>query len=290
MPDFRSARPEERYLRARISSQRNDPPSRLVTQAQLAKHWKKTGDYRRASLLLSFTLAAAENVHGVKSLEVARLCNQSGVLGKYTGNFDHSQRLYIRALMILRRELGPDHDSVATIYHNLGGLEHSRGNPELGEPWAAWSVEVRERLHGPDHPLVAADLAAWAPLLVGCGRLEEAEIQLQRALKIFEAVGDDYERAVTLHNMAALQHARGADREALAGYVQALVVKECVLGAHHPDLATSLVNLAGVCRRVGELDRAQRYLSRAVRILTPQVSSGHPTLAAARRGLDSLSR
>ncbi|MFB7867434.1 tetratricopeptide repeat protein [Streptomyces sp. NPDC056069] len=235
------------------------------------------------------TLAAAEGLYGTDSPEVARLCNQAGVVGKYTGDFDRAEGLYRRALAVFQHVYGAEHDSVATLYHNLGGLEHSRGRPQAGEPWSARSVEIRERLHGPDHPLVAADAAAWAPLLAGCGRLEEAETQLRRALGIFTAIGDEYEQAVTLHNLAALQQSRGAKREALAGYAGALAVKERALGTGHPDLAVTLVNLAALCRGNGEGHKARSYLERAIHILVPQVSADHPTLAAARRALESLS-
>ncbi|MFE5947170.1 tetratricopeptide repeat protein [Streptomyces sp. NPDC056480] len=260
-----------------------------MAQAELAECWRQTGDYRRASLLLALTLTASEDHFGEDSPEVAQLCNQAGVLGKYTGNFDYAERLYLRALGVFRRVYGPDHDSVATLYHNLGGLEHSRGKPQAGEPWSALSVEVRQRLHGPHHPLVAADIAAWAPLLADCGRLDDAEAQLCRALDIFESIGDDYEVAVTLHNLAALQYRRHSYRQSLAGSVRALVLKERLLGSNHPELATTLVNLAMACRSTGQEDRALRYLIRAVQILTPQVDPDHPTLAAARRALTSLS-
>lgn len=294
MPDIRTPRPAdssvpEASLRALILSKKNDPHARLWAQAELAEFWRVAGDYRRASLMLRLTLGTAETLYGRNSPEVARLCNQSGVVGKYTGDFIYAERVYHRALTILHRVYGPQHDAVATVYHNLGGLEHSRGHPETGEPWSALSVEIRQSLHGPDHPLVAADIAAWAPLLAGCGRLDEAEMQLRRALKIFEAAGDDYERAVTLHNLAALEQRRGAVREALADNVQALTIKLRLLGGGHPEIAMTLVNLGGLLYRTfDEPDRARRYLKHAVHILVPQVGPDHPTLLKARRTLDSL--
>ncbi|MFE5549567.1 tetratricopeptide repeat protein [Streptomyces sp. NPDC056534] len=282
------AQSAELSLRAHIVSSKGSPRVCLREQARLAEVWRLAGDYRRASLILLLTLGSAERVYGESSPEVARLCNQSGVVGKYTGNFGYAEEMYRRALVIFQRVYGSEHDSVAAVYHNLGGLEHSRGRPGEGEPWAALSVGMRERLHGPGHVLVAADAAAWAALLAGCGRLEEAETQLRRALRIFGAAGEEYEQAVTLHNLAALQQLGGEDRQALAGYAQALAAKERVLGGGHPELAPTLVNLAAVYRGAGDEERARLCLERAVRILAPQVAPGHPTLAAARRALESL--
>src|SRR5437899_2606067 len=77
---------------------------------------------------------------------------------------------------------------VATLYHNLGGLEHARGHFAGGEPWARQSVAIREQALGPDHPEVAADVAALAALLDGQGKWDEAEALYRRALAIFERV------------------------------------------------------------------------------------------------------
>ena len=45
--------------------------------------------------------------------------------------------------------IDPEHPDVATLYHNLGGLEHARGRYTRGEPWARRAVAVRERALGP---------------------------------------------------------------------------------------------------------------------------------------------
>ncbi|MFE5549917.1 tetratricopeptide repeat protein [Streptomyces sp. NPDC056534] len=159
---------------------------------------------------------------------------------------------------------------------------------EKGEPWAALSVGIRK-----------AAARVWlcaGGCCVGCAacglwpsRGKEAGAKLRRALRIFEAAGEDYEQAVTLHNLAALKQLRGEDRQALAGYAQALAVKERVLGGGHPELGPTLVNLAAAWPGIGDdEERARLCLERAVRILAPQVGAGHPTLAAACHTLESL--
>jgi hypothetical protein len=54
-------------------------------------------------------------------------------LCRYSGRFDEAERLYRRALAIMEKALGPEHVEVATLYHNLGGLEFSRGRYAPGE-------------------------------------------------------------------------------------------------------------------------------------------------------------
>ena len=53
---------------------------------------------------------------------------------------------------------------LAVLYHNLGGLEHARGAFASGKPLARRAVDIRTRTLGPEHPDVAADMAALAPL------------------------------------------------------------------------------------------------------------------------------
>ena len=85
----------------------------------------------------------------------------------------------------MKKTLGSAHPELATLYHNLGGLEHARGRYARGEPFARRSVALREQALGLDHPTVAADVAALAALLVGQGKYDEAEAFYQRALAIF---------------------------------------------------------------------------------------------------------
>ena len=75
--------------------------------------------------------------------------NGLAVVFKYTSRFNEAGRLYRSALAITKRTQGPNACAVASILHNLGGLEHSWGRFAKGEPFArrsvaAWpTIEVR---------------------------------------------------------------------------------------------------------------------------------------------------
>jgi tetratricopeptide (TPR) repeat protein len=104
---------------------------------------------------------------------------------------------------------GVDSSRAASLYHNLGGLEHARGRFAEGEPFARKSIELRQRVFDDDHPAVAHDLAALAALLDGQGKYDESEPLYARALEILTAeLGDEhYEIAVNLNNLAAIYQA-----------------------------------------------------------------------------------
>ncbi|MFJ7305185.1 tetratricopeptide repeat protein [Streptomyces sp. NPDC099088] len=279
--------PSEAALREAIVQRRHQPGERVRLQIKLARIWREQGDYARAGLLLSFTLPAAERWCGTDSLEVAATCNEWGVVGKYAGSFDRSKNLYHRALVILQHNYGHDHDSVASVCHNLGGLAHVRGEYREGEPWAARSVRIRSRLHGPDHPTVAGDRTAWAALLDGCDRLDEAEDELQKALRVLRQAntGPSYDIAVILQNLAAIHHRRGAIQDAIRGYERALAAKKTVVGPAHPGLAPTLISLASAYGQAGDSHQAIEHYTQAIQVLQPQTAADHPHLLSAQRGL-----
>lgn len=145
---------------------------------------------------------------------------------------------------------------------------------------------MRARLLGERHPRVAADLAAWAALVDGCGRPAEAEALLRNALAVSEAAygPEHHDVAAALHNLAALAHRRGDLDEARARYTRALAVKDAVLGPGHPESAITLINLGALHRARRRPDQAEACYGRAVEALR-RAAPDHPHLAAARRGL-----
>ena len=80
-------------------------------------------------------------------------------------------------------------------------------------------------------------------------RYDEAEKAWLLALQEAENFGPaDPRLATSLDNLALLYHAQGNYAEAEPLYQRALAIWEKALGAEHPDVATSLNNLAGFYR------------------------------------------
>src|SRR5262245_9215937 len=146
---------------------------RLQSLVRRGSELREAGRYHDAEPILRQALTLAEQDFGPNSLETARVLNELGVLGKYDGHFDSAAAEYNRALNIVALTTGANNEFAATLFHNLGGLEHARGRFAAGEPFARRSVEIREGLLGPDHPDTAADVAALAALLDGQHKYEE---------------------------------------------------------------------------------------------------------------------
>src|SRR5262249_11844830 len=120
------------------------------------------------------------------------------------GHFSDAWRLYRKALFITKRICGRENPELATIYHNLGGLEHACAKYARGEIFARRSVVLRKKAFGPDHPDVAADNAALAAILDAQGKRDEAEQLYVQDLAAFERVfgSESYEVAINLNAFA----------------------------------------------------------------------------------------
>jgi len=245
------------------------------------------GDYASAERELLDALALAEEQFGTWSIEAGGALNALGMTYKYWGHFDEGRRVYDRALELLVRGFGEEHPDVATLHHNLGGLEHARRDFDAAEPHARGAVELRRRLLGPDHLSTAEDEAAYAPILHALGRDVEAEALLRHALGILEReLGPDHPEVAGAWNN--LGSALEDPDEAAAAYRRSLDAKERSLGPEHPALAITLNNLAVNARRRGALEEAEALYRRALGILEGRVDPEHPNLVLTRANLERL--
>src|SRR5262249_43743627 len=121
------------------------PPQPLHVQVhhRLGELYRALGENRKADVILGSALTLARKVYGRDAVETCPLLNARAVLFKYQGRFSEAARLYRRALNLLTAAHGRDHPDLATIYHNLGGLEHARGRHAKGEPFARKAVALR---------------------------------------------------------------------------------------------------------------------------------------------------
>jgi len=260
---------------------------RLTTAGSVARC---RGSYREAEELLSEALEVAERTSGFRSLWVAEILNELGMVCKYFGRFDEGRRHYERALAIVLAELGPRAPDVAAIYHNLGGLEHACQDFRAAEPYAREAIRIRAQALGPEHIDVARDKAAHAAILAALGCREHAAAIFREAIGIFQSAGDEHEVAVNLNNLAAVVQDQGQLKEAERLYRQALRVKERTLGPAHPETALTFSNLAVNYERQGRHEDAERLFKRALELLEEHLQPGHPAIHACRRNYANLLR
>lgn len=90
------------------------------------------GQFVRAEPLLREALATAEQAPSSEGGALVEALNALG-LCKYLGRYDEARGHYERALALLEPAGAGDPDDIATLYHNLGGVEHARGHYAAGD-------------------------------------------------------------------------------------------------------------------------------------------------------------
>lgn len=221
---------------------------RLETLARLGNLHRHLAHYVAAEKFLKRALALAIATFGEASDNASNARNNLGILYKYTGNFDAAKILYETALQNIEREHGREHISTASLYHNLGGLEHARGDFVAGEEPARKAWEIRANALGSHHPDALADAVAYAGVLDGLERYDESEKIYREALVEYEKIypAEHYEIAALLNNLGNVCYAREKFDQAEQCFQRALHIQQKILGAQHPDVALSYNNLGVV--------------------------------------------
>lgn len=190
-------------------------------------------------------------IEGAAALAAAARLNAQGIRDKAAADYDAAEPRYRRALALVQEAAPDDRDAVATIHHNLAGLDHARGEHRRGETAARHGIEVRLRGRA-DAAAVAADLIALAALVQGQRRFEESERLYLAGLELLRLVPspDHFEIAVALGGLGVQYSLCGRHREAIRLLKRSVALKAAVLPPGHPSLELALRNLAGAHRRM----------------------------------------
>lgn len=262
-----------------------------MSPATLGLRLRAQGEFARAEPLLRAALAGAEAAEtGAADGALVAALNHLGLLSKDLGRYQEAREHYRRALALLERRGGADPDDVATLYHNLGGIEHARGDYAAAEVLARRGLVLRTSLGRADDCLLAADQVALAAILDGLARHDEAERLYLEAVAIFERSPGDHaaDMAVALSDLGAQDAERGRFQQATERITRALELKRRTLGRRHPDTAVTLNNLAVVARRAGALERAAALSAEALGIFEETLPGDHPRLAVCRRNAEAF--
>jgi CHAT domain-containing protein/Tfp pilus assembly protein PilF len=95
-------------------------------------------------------------------------------------------------------------------------------------------------------------------------------------------------KAEHLWQQAAQLNQQGRYAEAIPLAQQALEIEERILGAHHPDVATVLNNLALLYQKQGNYTQAEPLFQRALSIYEAALGANHPLVATALNNLAEL--
>ena len=164
------------------------------------------------------------------------------------------------------------------------------GQHDEAMPLVERSLEIREKILGPDHRDVAAALNALANTYWNKGEYAKAEPLYLRALTIFEkALGPEDPRvAITLNNLAALYWNKGEYVKAEPFAERALAIMERAFGREHPNVAMAVNCLAIIHSSRGDYAKAEPLVGRALAIWERTLGPEHPNVGVALSNLANV--
>jgi CHAT domain-containing protein/tetratricopeptide (TPR) repeat protein len=175
-----------------------------------------------------------------------------------------------------------ENEDYALIANFLAVVYSRQGRYSEAEPLYKHVLAIREKILGPNHPLVAASLDNLATLYGGQGRYTEAEPLFKRALAIFTKVlkPDDPDLALSLNNLGELYYSQGRYSDAEPLFKRALAIREKALGQDDPRVAASLDELGLLFGSEGRYAEAEPLVKRSVAIREKALGPDHPDLAS----------
>ncbi|MEM9455659.1 MAG: serine/threonine-protein kinase [Myxococcota bacterium] len=191
----------------------------------------------------------------------------------------------VARLAASRAEAAMVGDRVAsTLAFQQGALRVHQGRYAEAHPYLQRARQLRVRLYGPGHPLVAQADNGLGVTLYRDGRRDEALEAFGRAIAGFEAaLGPDHPRlAAVYNNLGNFWMAAGRYDEAYANLTRSADINVANFPPDHLNHALAHHNLAMVAEALGERHKALRHYERAEQVRRIHLGEEHPDVLRVR--------
>jgi tetratricopeptide (TPR) repeat protein len=226
-------------------------------------------------------LAIRETALGANNAAVGESLNNLALVYADQRKYGEAEELYKRALAVREQALGTTHPAVGQTLNNLARVYRDQGKYGDAERLYKRALMVREQALGPSHPDVAATRSDLAAVPSEQGRHEEEETKA-------EGVTPAAAQALHSRGLAAWREGKYSEAEGL--YKRALAIREQALGASHPDVGTTLNNLALVYRAQGKYGEAEGLLKHALVTREQALGASHPAVGQTLTNLANVYR
>ena len=253
----------ERALALREATLGSDNPSTISTINNIAVTYGSTGDYAKAKALLADALVRRERALGKEHPLVAEALGNLGAMHTNLGEYDEARAVLERAQSLQAKTAGLE---LANTLAHLAAVESATHHGAKAVELLERALEIRERVAGPEHKIVAETLVNLGTEHFLVGDLARAEAMFQRAKEIFEkAFGDAHPGvAAALNNLGDVALESGRYDDAAPLYERANAIWSASYGPNHPHAATALAHWGTARLRQGRPAEARPLLERAV--------------------------
>lgn len=237
--------------------------------------------------------------HKFVFIEAGRLLYETGCYLHARALNEQAEPLFQKALEIRKQVLGFKHPDTADTLQDLAWLYLDQGKYEKAAPRYRLAFYIRCKELGAKDPKTAYTLQCLARVYKEQDQYKQAEPLLKNAQEIFKQVSGDIDAntACILHYLAwfykyisqytqSTQLFYAAQSEQL--FQKALETREQVLGAEHPDSASTLHDLARLYQDQGKYDQAEPLFQKALEIREQQLGPEHPNTTTVRENYNAL--
>jgi CHAT domain-containing protein/tetratricopeptide (TPR) repeat protein len=235
-----------------------------------------------ALLALAGRVAARlERELGPRHPDLAEALVMLGRLRLARGDLVAADSVLARAVAVRRVARRPDERATAVT---LGWWAEAQRVTKQGERAVASATEALAALARAVPRDTAGEVRVLNTLgntLAERGEVSRARDELERAVRLGEALADSTQLARSLRNLGRALFMIGDHAATEQAMTRAAAIQERVLGPDHPDLATTCYMASFAASRGGDFLAARRYAERALAIREHVFGPDHGTVAAA---------
>jgi tetratricopeptide (TPR) repeat protein len=244
-----------------------DHPDIAKTLSELASAYDILGDAKACEAANRRAIAILESALSPTHPELVVSRTNLGLYLAYQNDLPQAITEFERALEIAKIALDPKHHYRGTIESNLGAALLAKGELELARAHLEIGLDITEAKKGHDAPEVARVLASLGELYLAQGNPQAALPPLERALTIADGAEAFEEERIAILNVLGEVQLRLENTTDSAKYFELARSAQTAINDQHPRLATSLVGLAELALREGQLDKAIEQAQQAVSIM-----------------------
>ena len=195
--------------------------------------------------------------------------------------FDHSLQIYRRILLLQTKELGDDHEDLASTYLSIGLVLGAMGDTDESLAQLERALEIQEGFLGSDHIELAKTYGEIGRMLSKKGDFAGALKQHEKALEIRETkLGRDHFLVIaSLQDIGRAHVERGDFKSAESEYRKALKIQETLLGNVHSDVASTRALIGTTLCQRGDVGKAMEEHRLALSIRETNLGKNHPVTA-----------
>lgn len=285
-PGLRLAQPVEQEAR-KLGLDALRAESLLV----LARLRDRLGEHAAAEEDLFEAMALAQ-ARGLDALVAEISVELVVVLGPHLRRFADAHRWEKLAQASLVRAGLSGQEQEARLLFNTGIIANFESAHDVALRSYQKALEIRERLYGPDHFLVAEVLANLAAASVDANRLDEARVSARRALAIREKLFGPEHRSVAraLLLIGRITFSAGDLTEGLALLERAAALAQRAVPGDGLFQFIHLADLAEARARTGDLRGAEEACQRALAIARERLGENHARVGSMLATLATIAR